>query len=117
MMTIPGMEDASLAVREPVGAEPVEFVSEMPVFCAHEHWGSLAAVGMGAYGFRADLEAGAMPELLRLTMFEPNRPKLSEHVFMQVNNPPTPLKTLYSKALRGSKALSSALMCPVSEVV
>lgn len=33
----------------------------MPNFCAHEHWGSIAAVGGGEDGFRADTEAGACP--------------------------------------------------------
>jgi len=36
-------------------------LSDIPVFCAHEHWGSIDAVGMTAEGFRADAEAGAEP--------------------------------------------------------
>lgn len=32
----------------------------LPVYCAHEHWGSIGPI-MGEAGFRADLEAGALP--------------------------------------------------------
>lgn len=41
--------------------EELELISDIPVFCAHEHWGSVEAIGMGTYGFRADMEAGAHP--------------------------------------------------------
>ena len=34
---------------------------EIPIFCAHEHWGSVNAIGMTAEGFRADTLAGAEP--------------------------------------------------------
>lgn len=34
---------------------------ETPIFCAHEHWGSINAMGMAEEGFRADTEAGALP--------------------------------------------------------
>lgn len=33
----------------------------IPNFCAHEHWGSIASLGMAPEGFRADAEAGALP--------------------------------------------------------
>jgi predicted TIM-barrel fold metal-dependent hydrolase len=36
-------------------------LDEVPNFCAHEHWGSIDAVGMSAEGYRADTEAGALP--------------------------------------------------------
>ncbi len=34
---------------------------QVPVFCAHEHWGSIAAYGTDTNGFRADTECGAAP--------------------------------------------------------
>jgi len=34
---------------------------DIPVFCAHEHWGSFAAYGITKEGFRADTECGAAP--------------------------------------------------------
>lgn len=34
---------------------------DIPVFCAHEHWGSFAAYGVTTEGFRADVECGAAP--------------------------------------------------------
>ncbi len=36
-------------------------LSSLPNFCAHEHWGSIPAIGSNAEGFRADTEAGALP--------------------------------------------------------
>jgi len=36
-------------------------LSRAPIFCAHEHWGSIDSVGTSTEGFRADTEAGAMP--------------------------------------------------------
>ncbi|HNS18892.1 MAG TPA: amidohydrolase family protein [Sedimentisphaerales bacterium] len=38
-----------------------EAIATIPLFCAHEHWGSIDAMGMSAYGFRTDCEAGAVP--------------------------------------------------------
>lgn len=41
---------------------PVEFpLDSLPLFCAHEHWGSLASFTTTGPGFRADKEAGAEP--------------------------------------------------------
>ncbi|MCE5259761.1 MAG: amidohydrolase family protein [Chloroflexi bacterium] len=34
---------------------------QVPSYCAHEHWGSIAAIGAFAGGFRADIEPGALP--------------------------------------------------------
>jgi len=39
----------------------LEAIATIPIFCAHEHWGSIDAMGMSEYGFRADCEAGAVP--------------------------------------------------------
>ena len=36
--------------------------SKIPIFCAHEHWGSINAIGMATDGFRSDAQAGATPE-------------------------------------------------------
>ncbi len=36
-------------------------LTELPLFCAHEHWGSLMAIGDFPGGFRADIEQGALP--------------------------------------------------------
>jgi hypothetical protein len=36
-------------------------IAAMGNFCAHEHWGSVNAIGMTDEGFRADTEAGATP--------------------------------------------------------
>lgn len=35
--------------------------SDIPIFCAHEHWGSINTLGMDANGFRSDTAAGAEP--------------------------------------------------------
>ncbi|MCC6729997.1 MAG: amidohydrolase family protein [Chthonomonadales bacterium] len=45
-------------LRLPPGSPPV---SDIASFCSHEHWGSIASIGMAAEGFRADTEAGALP--------------------------------------------------------
>ena len=37
-------------------------LTEAPSFCAHEHWGSLASVGMRHGWFRNDMQAGAEPD-------------------------------------------------------
>ncbi|HAK95863.1 MAG TPA: hypothetical protein DCM87_12935 [Planctomycetes bacterium] len=44
-------------------------LSDLPCFCAHEHWGSIASVGQFFDGFRADAEAGALPAR-RTTVFD-----------------------------------------------
>ena len=36
-------------------------LSNEPVFCAHEHWGSIASFGMEPEGFRPDVVRGALP--------------------------------------------------------
>lgn len=36
-------------------------LSDQPIYCAHEHWGSIDSIGMAPEGFRADTEAGALP--------------------------------------------------------
>ncbi len=36
-------------------------IAAVPLFCAHEHWGSLDALGATSEGFRADMIAGAVP--------------------------------------------------------
>lgn len=36
-------------------------LSDVPIFCAHEHWGSIDPIGMSPQGFRSDTEAGATP--------------------------------------------------------
>jgi len=36
-------------------------LTDLPLFSAHEHWGSLMAIGDFPGGFRADLERGALP--------------------------------------------------------
>ena len=36
-------------------------LSGIPSFCSHEHWGSIASIGMTPEGFRADVERGAVP--------------------------------------------------------
>ncbi|MHB1357614.1 MAG: amidohydrolase family protein [Anaerolineae bacterium] len=40
--------------------EQLDF-STMPSYCAHEHWGSISAIGMSPEGFRGDVERGALP--------------------------------------------------------
>jgi len=37
-------------------------LGDVPIFCAHEHWGSINSVGTFPGGFRADIEAGATPQ-------------------------------------------------------
>jgi predicted TIM-barrel fold metal-dependent hydrolase len=36
-------------------------IRRIPNFCGHEHWGSIASIGMEAEGFRADVIRGALP--------------------------------------------------------
>jgi len=36
-------------------------ISAIPIFCSHEHWGSINSIGHIAEGFRADVYAGAKP--------------------------------------------------------
>src|SRR5450756_2087033 len=36
-------------------------LSTLPSYCAHEHWGSISAIGTTPEGFRADVERGALP--------------------------------------------------------
>jgi len=38
-----------------------EQILDLPNFCAHEHWGSIASFGMHGDCFAADFEAGALP--------------------------------------------------------
>lgn len=45
----------------PEGGESGGDHPPIPNFCAHEHWGSIASIGMAPEGFRADAEAGALP--------------------------------------------------------
>lgn len=37
-------------------------LSDIPVYCGHEHWGSLSSFGFEAEGFRPDCIAGAVPQ-------------------------------------------------------
>jgi hypothetical protein len=37
-------------------------LAALPNYCAHEHWGSFNAIGAVEDGFRADVEAGAVPK-------------------------------------------------------
>ncbi len=37
-------------------------IHEIPIFCSHEHWGSINSIGYAAEGFRADVYAGAKPQ-------------------------------------------------------
>ena len=34
-------------------------INAIPIFCSHEHWGSINSIGQVAEGFRADVYAGA----------------------------------------------------------
>jgi hypothetical protein len=43
-----------------LGAEELN-LADQPIFCAHEHWGSIDSIGMAPESFRADTEAGALP--------------------------------------------------------
>jgi len=36
-------------------------LTDIPNFCSHEHWGSIASIGSMPEGFRADVIAGAVP--------------------------------------------------------
>ena len=36
-------------------------LTDLPLFCAHEHWGSLMAIGDFPGGFRSDIEQGSLP--------------------------------------------------------
>lgn len=45
-----------------VSSRMEEAISRVPIFCAHEHWGSINAVGMDKNGFRSDTVAGAEPQ-------------------------------------------------------
>ncbi len=64
-----GAATAALAPALPGGVAPGKGarsmhaidLSEVPNFCAHEHWGSLDAFGIAAEGFRADVERGCGP--------------------------------------------------------
>ena len=59
-----GLGDASAeAEEENTMTEPgILDLDATPIFCAHEHWGSIPAVGMADEGFRGDVIAGAEPE-------------------------------------------------------
>jgi predicted TIM-barrel fold metal-dependent hydrolase len=37
-------------------------INAIPIFCSHEHWGSINSIGQVAEGFRADVYAGAKPK-------------------------------------------------------
>ncbi len=37
-------------------------LSRVPIFCSHEHWGSIDSIGAVEGGFRADMERGAAPD-------------------------------------------------------
>lgn len=37
-------------------------INAIPIFCSHEHWGSINSIGQVAEGFRADVYAGAKPQ-------------------------------------------------------
>jgi len=37
-------------------------INEIPIFCTHEHWGSINSIGQTAEGYRADVYAGARPK-------------------------------------------------------
>lgn len=44
------------------GAIRLVDLSDIPNFCGHEHWGSIASIGSTNGGFRADVEPGATPQ-------------------------------------------------------
>ena len=57
---------AADAAHAPVAApQPAaggrDYLTTLPNFCAHEHWGSIGSIGTFPGGFRADREAGAVP--------------------------------------------------------
>lgn len=54
---------AHSATIEPPDSPSIEAtLSEMPIFCAHEHWGSMNALGTDENGFCSDTRAGAEPK-------------------------------------------------------
>lgn len=53
--------EASPTVPAIPSKEDTVDIEALPNFCAHEHWGSFAAIGSDTEGFRADTEAGAVP--------------------------------------------------------
>jgi predicted TIM-barrel fold metal-dependent hydrolase len=38
-----------------------DFISDIPIYCGHEHWGSLFNIGFEESGYVADLKPGALP--------------------------------------------------------
>jgi predicted TIM-barrel fold metal-dependent hydrolase len=46
---------------EGTAPEPARSAADLPMFCAHEHWGSIAPIGFAPGGFRADAVQGARP--------------------------------------------------------
>ena len=36
-------------------------LSDIPIFCGHEHWGSIFSIGQSPAGFNADVKPGALP--------------------------------------------------------
>ncbi|HPO14152.1 MAG TPA: amidohydrolase family protein [Candidatus Hydrogenedentes bacterium] len=65
LATTPLAAATSSAAESPVPAkDPPQNtldLTTLPNFCAHEHWGSIPAIGMSPEGFRADTETGAVP--------------------------------------------------------
>jgi hypothetical protein len=51
---------AGSAFGAPAALRGPEF-SAIPIFCSHEHWGSIDSIGPVPGGFRADAEPGALP--------------------------------------------------------
>lgn len=58
LFTVPLPTDAPAAGADPAAASPL---ADIPIFCAHEHWGSIDAIGTIHEGYRADVEAGSAP--------------------------------------------------------
>ncbi len=59
-MTIaPGGKIASQIKDDPMEDD---LYLDIPVFCSHEHWGSIFSIGQFPGGFNADLMPGALPQ-------------------------------------------------------
>ena len=55
--------------REQKRLEPVQnLLSNIPIFCSHEHWGSINSIGFSSNGFVADCKPGALPKRLTSLM-------------------------------------------------
>jgi len=58
----PGLHKPTSAGKQAIAEGAIVLdLTAAPSFCAHEHWGSLASVGMWQGWFRNDMQAGAEP--------------------------------------------------------